>query len=72
MSNLKNALNTAVSTHIMSKGLRTDQTIPSTLRRYLSLKSFPMSEERMNQLRFSVVLEAELICGNLRNSQLAV
>lgn len=51
MSNLKNAENTAASTHIMSSGLSTDQATPSMLRRYFSLKSLDTNEVIVNQLR---------------------
>ena len=51
MSNRKNVLNTAESTHIMRNGLSTDHTTPKALRRYFSLKSFDTNEVRMNQFR---------------------
>ena len=50
--NLRMLLNTATKTHIMSKGLSTDQRTPRTLRRYFSLKSFEIRDMRINQLRF--------------------
>ena len=51
ISNRKNVLNTAESTHIMRNGLSTDHITPKALRRYFSLKSFDTSEVRMNQFR---------------------
>ena len=51
ISNLKNVLKTADSTHIISRGLSTDHSTPKTLLRYLSLKSLDTSEVRINQLR---------------------
>ena len=50
LSHLRNMLKTADRTTIMSNGLSTDQRMPSTLRRYFSLKSFVTSDWRMNQL----------------------
>ena len=40
----------------MSRGFRTDQRTPRTLRRYLSLKSFDTSDVMVNQFRLSVAL----------------
>ena len=54
--NLSTFVNTAASTHIMSRGFRTDQRTPRTLRRYLSLKSFDTSDVMVNQFRLSVAL----------------
>ena len=45
--------NTMLRTIIMSSGFRTDQAIPSTLRRYLSLKSFETRDASINQSRFN-------------------
>ena len=54
-------LKTAASTHIINSGLRTDQTTPSTLRRYLSLKSRDMSEVSVNQFRSNAFFEVASI-----------
>ena len=51
--NFSTLVNTAASTHIMSNGLSTDHSTPSTLRRYFNLKSFDTSEEMVNQFLLS-------------------
>ena len=58
--NLRILLNTATSTHIISKGLSTDQSTPRILRRYFSLKSLLTREVIMNQFRFMVPLAANV------------
>ena len=58
-------LNTAESTHIMSRGLSTDHAMPKTLRRYLSLKSLVTRDVMVNQLRLSAALSvAEKAMGS--------
>ncbi len=49
----------------MNRGFSTDQSTPSTLRRYLSLKSLLTREERINQsrLRFDLAVVVELMFG---------
>lgn len=54
--------NTALNTIIMRRGLRTDQKMPSTLRRYLSLKSFDTSEARTKIFRLNEVFEELIGC----------
>lgn len=54
--NLRILLKTAARTSIIKSGLSTDQAMPNTLRRYLSLKSFETSETMVNQFRFRFVL----------------
>lgn len=64
----KKKLKTAARTHIISSGLRTDHTTPSTLRRYFSLKSREMSEVSVNQFRSNAFFEASVSAmrANLR------
>ena len=54
--NLRKKLKTAASTHIISKGLSTDQTTPKTLRRYFNLKSRDISVVSVNQFRSNALL----------------
>ena len=55
--NFSTLVNTAASTHIMSSGLSTDHSTPSTLRRYFNLKSLDTREEMVNQF---LRMEAEI------------
>ena len=57
MSNLNIKLNTAVKTHIINKGLSTDQSTPKVLRRYFNLKSLDIKDDRMNLSLFQPGLE---------------
>ena len=56
--NLSTLLKTATNTHIIKRGLRIDQSTPSTLRRYFSLKSFDTSDDMVTQLRLKFVRNA--------------